>query len=315
MKYRFDKHVTRWAVGVTAAPRTPHTLGRCLASLTAAGFDEVLVCAEPDSGITVNDKEISGREFSFYSPDDASHITTVVHEYRLGAFNNWLYLLDRLLATYPNAQAILTVQDDVLFCRGVRDHLEHDLWPGPEVGLVNLFRADDPMRVRNASPGCIREIGFAVIGALAMVFPRDFAEMLLTDDLRDRWQSGTFDFGRQYFDDRLAGKQITRSQNDHADDWCALYRYRKPADRKFIDTYTAMVLRRRNRLQYCYDPSLTEHLAPVAPGGAIGHGSSEERRALNFPGEDVDAREILSGVPVAHRWNLPERTRRNADAA
>lgn len=83
------------------------TLGRTLDSLKAAGFDPPLV----------------------YRDENQS-----------GQFKAWLAAVDLLLLTSPQADAYFLVEDDVVFCKGLRVWLVKNLWP------------DDPAKIALCSP-------------------------------------------------------------------------------------------------------------------------------------------------------------------
>ena len=97
-----------WAVAVTTALRPRSTLRRTMASLRRAGW--------------------------------ARHCT-FRDAHRRGAWRNWIETLSKLLRRHPHADAYMISQDDVVFCRGLRDYLQRALWPAQResVALCSLF--------------------------------------------------------------------------------------------------------------------------------------------------------------------------------
>jgi len=99
--------IQTWAVGVITAPRPIETLARSLASVHRAGWPEVLVAADLD------------------------------HK---GCWRNWLEAVKRLTSLYPQADAYAIFEDDVVYCRNLRQYLQHHLWPAAEnVALCSVF--------------------------------------------------------------------------------------------------------------------------------------------------------------------------------
>jgi hypothetical protein len=99
--------IRNWAVAVTTAPRPIATLPRTLESLERAGWSDFRVF-----------------------PDTAG----------IGAWRNWIEALATLIAQQPDADAFAVVQDDVVFCRGLRAYLEQTLWPAVRrVALCSPF--------------------------------------------------------------------------------------------------------------------------------------------------------------------------------
>ncbi len=108
----------RWAVGVTTAPRKQPTLARTLASLKAAGWDEIHVFAEP--GV----EQLPG-------------CTWHQNPTRLSGWPNFVQA-SRVLSAL-DCDAVLLVQDDVLFAPSLREYLE--LTPWPKCGALSPYTA------------------------------------------------------------------------------------------------------------------------------------------------------------------------------
>jgi hypothetical protein len=173
----FDQQLERekvrnWAVGVTTAPRTELTLGRCLASLQSAGWPEFRIFAEPGTVV----------------PAQAGNNPTTWRQDRLGAWPNWFLALGELFLRDPHADAFLVIQDDIVFCRSLRPYLEQSLWPLNRLGFISLY---NPLDEPGKSPSWqLLSPKTQLPGALALVFPNFAVRMLLGDSivLRHRQQ-------------------------------------------------------------------------------------------------------------------------------
>lgn len=128
--------VARWAVAVTTAPRPRTTLHRTLASLRRAGWSE------------------------FHLFDDLA---------RAGAWRNWIEGLAQLIERCPNAHAYMMLQDDAIFCRGLRTYLERTLWPAANAALCSPYC---PTPYRRRRRGWHEENrGWNLVGAVCWVLP------------------------------------------------------------------------------------------------------------------------------------------------
>lgn len=100
---------------------------------------------------------------------------------RYGAWRNWVTALGELVAADPSADAVMLCQDDVIFCRGLREYLEKTLWP-PGDERVGLCSPYSPAPYRKPKPGWHQERrGLHLVGALCWVFPQRTAEIIARD--------------------------------------------------------------------------------------------------------------------------------------
>ncbi|HUY36903.1 MAG TPA: hypothetical protein VMV69_29560 [Pirellulales bacterium] len=168
---RGRRHVTRWAVGVTTAPRARPTLDESLDSLHKAGWGRPRLFAEPCTVL----------------PECRRDLPVSRRDGKLGAFSNWYLGLTELFLREPLADAYLMCQDDAIFAVGARDYLEQNLWPGTEVGVVSIYTPSHWSK----APGVLAESrgfhhvrhGWESWGALAYVFPNRSLRALLVDPL------------------------------------------------------------------------------------------------------------------------------------
>jgi hypothetical protein len=136
----------RWAVAVTTAPRPRRTLDATLASLWAAGFPAQMI---------------------------------VEDQTKAGSWPTWLTALGRVVEADPDATAYMTVQDDVVFCRGLRAHLERTCWPSETTALCSAFC---PGAYRRKSAGWHRENhGWYLVAAQCWAIPPAVARRMLVE--------------------------------------------------------------------------------------------------------------------------------------
>ena len=151
-------------MGVTASSRPTRTLDWTLDSLGRAGWSSVHLFADGDILVAPRHE----------------HLPSTIRRPAAGAWPNYYLGLRELLLRAPDADALLMVQDDVLFYdrQDLRTYLESTLWPTDPPGLVSLY----------CSAGYSREgAGWHQLdepwswGALAFVFPRPVLERFLAD--------------------------------------------------------------------------------------------------------------------------------------
>lgn len=230
----------RWAVGVTTAPRAVPTLERCLVSLALAGWDHPRIFAEPDASVP--------RE-----------LPVTRRASKMGAWPNWYLALAELVLLDPLADCYFMAQDDVIFCRYVREFVEQDLWTDKQTGVVSLYCPSiyhRRQRLPNYGPHEVAE-GFGLVGALTYLFPASAARALLQDT--------------QVVEHRLKGRRHGLCNID-----AVVGRWAEQTGRKVM----------------YYAPALAAHIGdtssiwPNQPARA-------SRVNGNFLGEDFDARTLL----------------------
>jgi len=159
----FERPPARLAVGLLTAPRAEPLLRPTLRSLHEAGFDRLLIFAEPGSPIPA---EARGHEVE-------------IHDRCLGNFTSFYNALASLYRRAPDARGVLLFQDDIEVAAGLKAWCDAMLFP-PEHGLVSLFtprvHADVRPGWRVLAPGYFR-----IFGGQALAFRRDVLEQFLTD--------------------------------------------------------------------------------------------------------------------------------------
>jgi hypothetical protein len=165
--------VSRWAVGVTTAPRQLATLEYCLESLAITGWTSPRLFVDGPVPL----------------PNRFAAVPLTQRDRPSGAWPNFYLGLAELAMRDPDADAYLMVQDDaVLYAHsGLRAYLEQILWPGDEDGIVSLFCSREytqPLAGWHRFCGCWR------LGALAYIFSRRVVQRLLADPqvVLHRWK-------------------------------------------------------------------------------------------------------------------------------
>jgi len=251
------------AAAVTTAPRPGMTLlPRCVASLLETGFERPLVFAEPDSPM----------------PAWIGEAAEVVQwRRRLGAWRNWLHALQETLRRRPAAEAVLMVQDDVVFCRRLPEFLEGDLWPSLRCGVVQVSVS---RAYRNQPRGLSllpARSAADLAGAWACLFPRHVAYQVVAHGLTRGWQGHP----------RLT--------------------IHNPVQKCGIDPFIGRTVTGLGYEVWLYNPSLGDHDSDCS---CLGHGPSHSgnRNALAFIGQEADP---FAVVPAARRrYELPTGRRR-----
>ncbi len=241
--------VGAWAVGVVTAPRRRPTLAATLKSLAAAGWPDPFVFA--DSALRLPCGLVPAER-------------AVRRPVRYYGWGNYVSALHELTLIHPDADAYLMVEDDVLFCRGLRAYLERELWPVERLGFVSLHTASHQDR-----PG---QTGFYVNdlrggiqwGAQAIVFPNASARLFL---------------------------RHPRVIN---------HRSRGPLGGRFqIDVVAGAWAQSVGLPIYTHTPSPTQHIGATSAMWSGQPSLAGNRVASSFPGEDKDIRRVVAGRRAA----------------
>jgi len=236
-------HRIKIAVAITTAPREGEfLLERCVKSLLDTGFNRPLIFAEPDSPTT---------------PFIDASADTIHRSKRYGEWHNWWRAIKETLERRPDADAIMTVQDDIFFCRNVREWLDHILWPSAECGVVHVYTSRK--YGRSQPRGLSRlpvNLTLDMAGACALVFPRHVAQKLVNHAILEGWRGHT-------------RETIT-----------------EPSRMEGVDTYVGLALYDLRHEVWVHNPSLAEHDSVYS---TLGHGAPVgNRTSLDFPGVDAD---------------------------
>lgn len=172
----------RWSYAVTTVPTRRATyLPRTLASLRAAGWDSPRLCVD---GCAHAEAASYSAEFGLPVSAREPPPLLCARNWQLSAFE--LYLRD------PWADRYAVFQDDVVFCRNLRQYLE--ACPYPEKGYLNLYchpqnerlvrrpAARPGPRTRHGPPRVgWYESNQRGLGALALVFSREALTALFSE--------------------------------------------------------------------------------------------------------------------------------------
>ncbi len=239
-------------LGVTTAPRPKREdyLPTTLASLEAAGFKPPYhIFAEP--GTPLNDETHRRHD-------------VLVAETVRGEWRNWIEAVEVLLAIPGDPLAIMTVQDDVTFCRRIREFLEARLWPSDRCGAVQVYTGRRYRGHQDFPPGLTQlPLRFlrTLNAACAIAFRPSALVEILRHVARHPW------------------KGLVLMSDD-------------PARVTELDTGIGTALQELDYEVWSCNPSLGYHIGVTS---ALKHtgGANGNRQALEFPGEDADAFEVI----------------------
>jgi len=272
----------KWVAAVTTAPRKDPTLRRCVESMLNAGWSPIIY-AEPGT-------DLSGL------PSDVE----IIHRPRkFGCWHNWREASIDLLDRFPDADAIMTVQDDTVFHPQALDFADDAFWPEPpeKVGFVSLYtpmhyshtcqlwdsrgtllyeggnwwnatqRANKDKRLQlrraNKKPdGRYQIVTQSLWGACALVFPRESLRKLVYHPIALNW--------------RGAGKKKDLP----------------PEEIRNSDTAIGLAIRKMGLSMHWYVPSLATH---IARHSTLGHGDNSGRRGAPSYDPQVDLFDVLKG--------------------
>ncbi len=164
--------IKTWAVGMTLAPRKKPTHNETLRSAKAAGFDNIHLYM--DGKVEVDD------EFKDYP--------VTLREPALGPWKNWIKTLKELYETYPNRDAYAIFQDDVTFCKNVKEFAEKTLWVDSDrhMGVASFY---SPSHYERTIPGWYkRNVGISLRPAVTFVFSPTNVESVLSYFERNPWR-------------------------------------------------------------------------------------------------------------------------------
>jgi len=138
---------------VLTAPRPKATLDRTLKSLQAAGWpngDQVRV---------YRDRGLAGH------------------------FPAYMKALQHAVECDADADAYFLMEDDVVFCRGLRQYLQRTLWPGPveKIALCSPYCPQAYRQKRQGWNDTQSGRGHYLAGSQAWVFPPQSARAILTE--------------------------------------------------------------------------------------------------------------------------------------
>ena len=138
-----------WESLIITAPRPTPTINRAISSLASAGF------------------------FHPYLMDDTE---------ARGSWHNWFRSLGMILGECRDAEALLIVEDDAIFCKGLRDYLEETLWIDPNCALCSAY-SNGRYTERDDMPvgWSEKNRGHFLVGSLCWAIPRASAEAMVKD--------------------------------------------------------------------------------------------------------------------------------------
>lgn len=259
----------RIASGVIVARRPVSTVDRVVESMS--GFWPFAFC-EPDAPKTARSvQRVFRRPSAMASIGEG---IAVGPDGEFGNFQNWIQSARDLLELDNGADAIMIAEDDALFAPGIRELLERDLWPSSDCGAVSLY-CPNVTEYLSRGYGLFRTQRAGLLGAVAMVFPREVLKAIVYDVSVETWRSGDTRF--------------------------------KPWTRKDVDEWIGFILKIHGYSAWHYSPSLVLHYSPSANksnsslGHAVARGARQCRQWVGHTPHDL----LKSFPKVRHDTDLP----------
>lgn len=235
-----------WGVAINAAPRAISSLQETVDSLTEQGWLNPLVFAEPGTE-SATDCQLVYRPATIAEPVYTG--ARLGPDGKFGAWQNFVQTLADMLVAFPDANALLYVQDDVKFSPGTKQLLERDLWPSQRTGIVSPYCANY-RGYRSETPELRRITEQNLMGALCYAMPREAVEELLRIPLCQDWKGAA-----------RGSIQI-------------------PHERKALDAFAGHAMRKVNRKVFFYTHSMCEHFAPQ--GNHLGNSAVNNGNNVGF---------------------------------
>jgi len=231
-----------WAVTITTAPRTVNYLPEVLASLSAAGWSDPIVFAEPGAVVPYG-------------------VRAVKHERRMGCFRNWLQSAQWALDN-TDADQILMMQDDTVVHPDSRILAEQFLlWPD-DAAFVSLYT---PSHYSKDRRGLLRIHTKNLWGTCAVIWRRDILRQIVDSEFIRTWHG------------MEPKRRKDEPRHEHRRRVIAFHADRELHPEKINQSdYAAgkAVLRLAKRMYYV-SPSPAVHIAEVS---SIRHGDNSGRR-------------------------------------
>lgn len=243
----FMRHI---ATIMTAAPRIENVQSRCISSTLASGFSPLTIFAEPD---TIFDEWVV----------DHPAITVIKRRHRFGEWQNWTHAMLDAVNQDSQIDAIVSLQDDILFCRNVRQLVEHLMWPSDRCGIVHLYTS---RRYGGIIPSgkCTQlrsDLVCKMAGACALAFRPEAAADISEWGVSNGWRGAT------------SGVKTI------------------PCEKEGLDTFIGEAAAELGWEVWICNPSLALHIGEES---TLGHGGSlGGRQGASWPGAEANALEVI----------------------
>lgn len=247
---RLSKSIASLPVLITAAPRRAEIQRRSYESvLQQSQLGPVTVLTEP------------GTDLGTYAG-----AKVVQHQERLGQWRNLVAALRAGIDT--GEQFFITLEDDVTLHPQLGEMLlSRDWqWPSDACGCLQLYTSAK-YRTKYRRGGRWRlkpSESFDMLGACALMFRRDAAEVLVASAETDGWRGDT-------------GAEIA-----------------EPSAKKAGDTWIGEVLTRAGYEIWIHNPSLAEHIGTDSTLGHEKFDARLNRKTLDYPGDQTDLFSIFT---------------------
>lgn len=253
-------------VAILSAPRSISTLQLTITGLAQSGFSEdLIVFSEPSDDSIKTEIETVVRPNS-WSPRLQGIIPSPSGKF--GNFQNYAQTLSDVFFKYPDSKGFLVVEDDVVFCRGLKKFCDH--WLTSNEGCLSLYTPHLRQYIKiSETPRVLPVRRENHVGCLAVLFSN----------------TGLQSINRKILEasQTLANWPGGRNQTSVS-----------PWERIACDAWLGQILRQESIPFYFLSHSLVEHYCP--PGfesvgnSSLGNGPNAGcRRAYQWIGDAQDA--------------------------
>lgn len=214
-------------LGITTAPRPNgfSYLSKTIDSAFSAGFDSIVVFAEP--GTDVYDVQWGS---DFRSCDAHRNV------YVLGNYGNFKAMATSVLNRASSTETIVTAEDDVLFCENAAKKIEEQVnkLRGDDFGLFAAYSSS--VHQTHLEPNSVASLKTTSLwGACCLAWTKESLQSLLDHKIFKEWR-GLDDNRPSVGDPKI----------------------------KHVDTCISMVMDKLNRKMYFCRPSLVRHVGIVS---------------------------------------------------
>jgi GR25 family glycosyltransferase involved in LPS biosynthesis len=252
----------KWTIGLITAPRTNdfNYLEETLNSFSKTGFELPVIFAEPNSIIP-----------SFFKGD------VIYRRKKFGDWTNWATGLYELLLSEPDSDYFLMLEDDVIFCSGIKDYLEHSIHKLEPFAYISLYTSskyfikDRPRMFHNECKGK------NTWSTVAIIMSRSNVLELFSDlDVQKHRFFDIFHVQQGYWGEKSSYGKGRTSITD-----CV--------GNTIKDAVLGQWAEKMNLPVYFHSPSLAEHIGRISTLTDDDSTPENGRMSMDFVGENFDA--------------------------
>ena len=160
MQIQVQNLVKEWKIAITVSKRKVSYVEQTYQSLLDAGWNAADIWLFCEPAVVLDDV----------------YPNVIVNDVTLGEYRNWANSL-KSIAQFE-ADAYFTVQDDVIFCRGLRQYLDSVLWPEYNCSFVSVF-CPSKYAVDQKWQWVRKQVGKNLLMAQTLIFPKGVVQQMI----------------------------------------------------------------------------------------------------------------------------------------